>query len=183
MSAGRLVGSWRHGWCAPHPATSQEAGLRCQQKRKFRATTASRHALPIAPNLLDRQFAVAAPNQAWVADITSITSIATDEGWLYLASVKDLFSGELVGHVVERLTQPLVAQALARAVASLRPGTGLIHRAAGNESRSSSNVVLPDGRTDIPLMLIEVVLRTQEQDHHAIIEWLDRIRTFVASIM
>jgi len=50
--------------------------------------------LPVAPNRLDRQFAVTAPNKAWVTDITYI---ATDEGWLYLAGVKDLFNGELVG--------------------------------------------------------------------------------------
>ncbi len=60
----------------------RELGLRCRQKRKFRVTTDSRHNLPIAPNLLDRQFAVPAPNRAWVTDITYV---ATDEGWLYLA--------------------------------------------------------------------------------------------------
>jgi putative transposase len=68
--------------------------LRCQQKRKFKATTDSKHSLPVAPNLLDRQFAVSAPNKAWVTDITYI---ATNEGWLYLAGIKDLFNGELVG--------------------------------------------------------------------------------------
>ena len=50
--------------------------------------------LPVAPNVLDRQFAVAAPNSAWLTDITSI---ATDEGWLCLAGVKDVFSGEVLG--------------------------------------------------------------------------------------
>ena len=70
----------------------KKLGLRCKQKRKFKATTDSNHALPVAPNLLDRQFAVAAPNKAWVTDITYI---ATDEGWLYLAGIKDLFNGEL----------------------------------------------------------------------------------------
>jgi hypothetical protein len=58
-------------------------GLRCKQKRKFKATTNSSHALPLAPNLLDRQFAVATPNCTWVTDITYV---ATDEGWLYLAA-------------------------------------------------------------------------------------------------
>jgi len=71
-----------------------ELGLRCKQKRKLKATTDSKHNLPVALNLLDRQFAVATPNKAWVTDITYI---ATDEGWLYLAGVKDLFNGELVG--------------------------------------------------------------------------------------
>ena len=70
----------------------RELGLRCRQKRKFKVTTDSRHHLPIAPNLLDRQFAVSAPNRVWVTDITYV---ATDEGWLYLAGIKDLFNGEL----------------------------------------------------------------------------------------
>ena len=79
----------------------------------------------MAPNVLDRQFIVAAPNKAWVTDITYI---ATDEGWLYLAGIKDLFSGELVGYAIDaRMTQNLVMQALFRAVAAKRPGKGLIH--------------------------------------------------------
>jgi putative transposase len=103
----------------------QKLGLRCRQKRKFKATTDSKHNLPVAPNLLDRQFAVAAPNKVWVTDITYI---ATDEGWLYLAGIKDLFNGELVGYALDaRMTQQLVMQALFRAVAAKRPGKGLIH--------------------------------------------------------
>jgi putative transposase len=93
----------------------KKLGLRCKQKRKFKATTDSKHSLPVAPNLLDRQFAVAVPNRAWVTDITYITYIATDEGWLYLAGIKDLFNGELA------------MQALFRAVAAKRPAKGLIH--------------------------------------------------------
>jgi hypothetical protein len=85
-------------------------GLRCRQKRKFKATTDSKHNLPVAPNLLDRQFAVTAPNKAWVTDITYI---ATDEGWLYLAGIKDLFNGELVGYALDaRMTQQLVMRPL-----------------------------------------------------------------------
>ncbi len=62
-----------------------------------------RHDLPVAPNLLARKFAGAGPNRAWVADITYI---ATNEGWLYLAGLKDLFDGELVGYALgERMTQ------------------------------------------------------------------------------
>ena len=102
----------------------KKLGLRCRQKKKFRATTNSKHNLPVAPNLLDRQFSVAAPNKAWVTDITYI---ATDEGWLYLAGVKDLFNGELVGYALgSRMTQNLVMQALFRAVAAKRPEKGLI---------------------------------------------------------
>ena len=100
-------------------------GLRCKQKRKFKATTNSSHALPLAPNLLDRQFAVAAPDRAWVSDITYV---ATDEGWLYLAGIKDLFNGELVGYAMsDRMATTLVSQALFRAVAAKRPAKGLIH--------------------------------------------------------
>ena len=103
----------------------KKLGLHCRQKRKFKATTDSKHTLPVAPNLLDRQFAVEAPNRAWVTDITYIS---TDEGWLYLAGVKDLFSGEMVGYAMsERMTKPLVMQALFRACATKRPGKGLIH--------------------------------------------------------
>lgn len=103
----------------------KKLGLRCRQKRKFKATTDSKHALPVAPNLLERQFTVEAPNRAWVTDITYI---ATDEGWLYLAGVKDLFSGEVVGYAMsERMTKALVMQALFRACATKRPGKGLIH--------------------------------------------------------
>lgn len=103
----------------------KKLGLRCRQKRKFKATTDSKHTLPVAPNLLDRQFAVDAPNRAWLTDITYI---ATDEGWLYLAGVKDLFSGEVVGYAMsERMTKALVMQALFRACATKRPGKGLIH--------------------------------------------------------
>jgi putative transposase len=88
------------------------------------ASTDSKHDLPIAPNLLERRFAMSAPNQAWVSDITYIW---TDEGWLYLAGIKDLFKGELVGYAMgERMTGTLVMQALFGAVALKRPGPGLI---------------------------------------------------------
>ena len=103
----------------------QQLGLRCRQKRKFKATTNSQHALPIAPNLLNQNFKVGAPNRVWVTDITYL---ATDEGWLYLAGLKDLYSGELVGYAMgERMTKNLVMQALIRAVAARRPAAGLIH--------------------------------------------------------
>ena len=102
----------------------KKLNLRCKQKRKFKNTTDSKHDLPIAPNLLERRFAMSAPNQAWVSDITYIW---TDEGWLYLAGIKDLFNGELVGYAMgERMTRTLVMQALFGAVALKRPGQGLI---------------------------------------------------------
>jgi transposase InsO family protein len=73
----------------------RQHGIRARGKRRFRiATTDSRHGLPIAPNLLERNFTVATPNQVWVGDITYIPS---DEGWLFLAVVLDLFSRQVVG--------------------------------------------------------------------------------------
>jgi putative transposase len=103
----------------------RKLGLRCKQKRKFKATTNSNHTLPVAPNLLEQNFIAAAPNQVWVSDITYIP---TDEGWLYLAGHKDLFTGDLVGYAMsERMTQTLVSQSLFRAVAQKRPPRGLIH--------------------------------------------------------
>lgn len=97
----------------------KKLGLGCTQKRKFKATTNSKHDLPVSPNLLNQQFSVSAPDQAWCGDITYI---ATDEGWLYLAGLKDLYSGEIVGYAMsERMTKDLVMQVLFRAVSSRRP--------------------------------------------------------------
>jgi transposase InsO family protein len=73
----------------------QQHGIQARGKRRFRVTTTdSRHDLPIAPNLLNRNFTVAVPNRAWVGDFTYI---ATDEGWLFLAVVIDLFSRKVIG--------------------------------------------------------------------------------------
>ena len=105
----------------------RELGLRCvQQKKRFRVqTTDSAHALPVAPNLLAQDFHVERPDEVWTSDITYV---ATDEGWLYVAAIKDLFAGEVVGRSLgERMTTELVARALAQAVAVRRPATGLIH--------------------------------------------------------
>lgn len=103
----------------------RQHGLRCKQKKKFKATTNSNHNLPVAPNLLNQNFAVSEPNHVWVADITYIP---TNEGWLYLAAIKDLCTGEIVGQAMsERMTQELVGKALFRAVARKKPAAGLIH--------------------------------------------------------
>lgn len=94
----------------------RELGLCCvQQKRRFRVTTTdSRHALPVAPNLLAQCFTVTRPDEVWTADITYV---ATDEGWLYVAAIKDLFAGEIVGRAFgERKTTDLVVRALEQAV-------------------------------------------------------------------
>ena len=103
----------------------KKLGIRCKQKKKFKATTDSTHTLPVAENLLDQHFEVSRPNTAWVSDITYIP---TDEGWLYLAGHKDLFNGEVVGYAMgERLTKNLVSESLFRAVAAKHPAKGLIH--------------------------------------------------------
>lgn len=103
----------------------RELGLRCKQRRRFKATTNSRHNLPVADNLLGQEFAPTAPDQVWVTDITYIP---TGEGWLYLAGVKDVFTCEIVGYAMNaRMTQELTAQALWRAVRHRRPAAGLVH--------------------------------------------------------
>ena len=72
----------------------QTEGLRAKAARKYKATTNSNHKLPVAPNLLEQNFTATAPNQKWVSDITYV---ATDEGWLYVAVVLDLYSRLVVG--------------------------------------------------------------------------------------
>ncbi|EOL0465622.1 IS3 family transposase, partial [Escherichia coli] len=89
------------------------------------ATTNSNHNLPVAPNLLNQTFAPAAPNQVWVADLTYV---ATQEGWLYLAGIKDVYTCEIVGYAMgERMTKELTGKALFMALRSQRPPAGLIH--------------------------------------------------------
>ncbi len=103
----------------------KKLGIHCKQKRKFKTTTDSRHRLPVAENLLGRQFKVYRPNTVWVSDITYVP---TDEGWLYLAGHKDLFTGEIVGYAMgERLTRNLVSQSLFRALRAKCPAKGVMH--------------------------------------------------------
>ncbi|EOI9301556.1 IS3 family transposase [Salmonella enterica] len=103
----------------------KELELRCKQKRKYKATTNSNHSLPVAPNLLNQIFEPTAPNQVWVTDLTYV---ATQEGWLYLAGVKDVYTCEIVGYAMgERMTKELTGKALFMAVRNQRPPAGLIH--------------------------------------------------------
>jgi transposase InsO family protein len=103
----------------------RELGLEGRRKRRFRATTDSKHGFPVAPNILMRDFDVDAPNTAWVTDITYL---ATLEGWLYLAVILDLFSRRVVGYAMsERIDRALVLEALYEAL-RLRPGVrDLVH--------------------------------------------------------
>ena len=80
----------------------KKLGIRCKQKRRFKATTQSRHRLSVAENVLGQQFKVYRPNAVWVTDITYVP---TDEGWLYLAGHKDLFTGEIVGYAMGRTVE------------------------------------------------------------------------------
>ena len=99
-------------------------GIKARSKRKFKATTDSNHNLPIAPNLLDRQFAVAQPDRVWSSDITYL---ATDEGWLYLAVVIDLFSRQVVGWSMKpHMKTDLVTDALRMAWFRRHPEAGLV---------------------------------------------------------
>jgi putative transposase len=88
-------------------------------------TTDSRHGLPIAPNLVDRNFTAAASNRIWLADITYIP---TSEGWLYLAAIMDLFSRKIVGWVMrDHMQVDLASSALTMAIQQQKPKAGLIH--------------------------------------------------------
>lgn len=103
----------------------RENGLRAWQKRRFKRTTDSEHAWPVAPNIIDQDFTASAPNQKWGVDISYIW---TREGWLYLAVVIDLFSRRIVGWAVsDRLHRSLALSALRKALAMRRPAEGLIH--------------------------------------------------------
>jgi putative transposase len=100
-------------------------GLSAGRKRRFRRTTDSGHAFPIAPNLLGRDFTAAAPNHVWLADLTYIW---TAQGWLYLGVVLDLFSRRVVGWAMaEHLGHDLALAALDMAIARQRPARGLVH--------------------------------------------------------
>ena len=116
----------------------QRHGIRARGKRRFRVTTDSRHGLPIAPNLLNRNFTVAAPNRVWAGDMTYIQ---TEEGWLFLAVVLDLFSRRIVGWSLrEDMRSELVVDALRMAWLQRSPNrkTELIfHSDRGSQYASS----------------------------------------------
>ena len=100
-------------------------------------TTDSRHNLPVAPNLLNREFTPEVPNQAWASDITYIW---TAEGWLYLAVVMDLFSRAIVGwSMSERMTRALVINAFGMAVKRRNPSPGLLHHSDQGSQYASAD--------------------------------------------
>lgn len=103
----------------------RESSLAARFRRRFRKTTDSKHAFPIAPNVLERNFTATAPNQAWVTDITFLW---TKQGWLYLAAILDLFSRRVVGWATsENVDRHLALAALDRALIGRHPAAGLVH--------------------------------------------------------
>jgi len=126
------------GWQASRRRVAKRMrprGLRAKAARKYKATTQSKHNLPVAPNRLEQDFTAAEANRKWVADITYIW---TEEGWLYLAVVPDLYSRAVVGWAMAgRMTRDLVIAALTMAVWRRRPGQGLIvHSDRGSQYAS-----------------------------------------------
>lgn len=113
----------------------RENGIRARHKRRYRVTTDSKHKLPVAENLLNREFTPAEPNQVFSSDITYIW---TDEGWLYLAVVLDLFNREVVGWSIKpRMTADLLTDALTMAWFRRRPAPGaLCHSDRGSQYAS-----------------------------------------------
>ncbi len=103
----------------------RDHGIRAKTVKKFRVTTDSRHKLPVAPNLLQREFSVSAPNRVWLGDITYVW---TKEGWLYLAGVLDLYSRRIVGCAMShRIDVELTLSALRQALDRRRPQAGLLY--------------------------------------------------------
>lgn len=103
----------------------KKANVSVKRRKKFKKTTDSNHNLPVAPNLLERNFEVQRPNTVWCADITYLWTI---QGWLYLAVIIDLYSRKIVGWAMSnRLKSSLVERALSMAYWHRKPGKGLIH--------------------------------------------------------
>ena len=103
----------------------RQANLKPRRTWRCPQTTDSRHALPIAPNRLNRQFAVAAPNRVWGSDITALWTL---EGWLYIAIVVDLFSRKVVGWAcAASMATCFVTSALQMAIGQRQPKPGLLH--------------------------------------------------------
>ena len=115
----------------------RDNGIRSIVNKKYKATTNSKHTLDVFENVLDRQFNVAKPNYAWVSDITYI---ATNEGWLYLATVLDLYSNKIIGYAMsDRINKQLVIDALNKALKARNYPTGVIvHSDRGSQYASKA---------------------------------------------
>jgi transposase InsO family protein len=130
--ARRVRGQGHHAGRHQVAQSMRRQRLRAKAARKYKATTHSNHSLPVAPNLLQQNFHTDRPNRAWVSDITYI---ATDEGWLYLAVVLDLYSRHVIGwSMSERMTATLVCNALSMAIfARHRPHDVIVHSDRGSQ--------------------------------------------------
>ncbi len=119
-------------------------GLKAKQARRFKSTTKRNRAHPVAPNLLQRNFATKKPNEKWLTDITYIS---TWEGWLYLATVLDLYSRRIVGWAMsERMTDELTLTALGMALQRRRPDPGLVHHSdQGSQYTSDAYQAMLEG--------------------------------------
>lgn len=103
----------------------RELGLKVKSPRRYKVTTDSRHSYPVAANVLNRNFAVGAPNRVWASDITYVWTL---QGWQYLAVVMDLFSRQIVGWAIDsRMKKELTLNALAMAYWRRKPDAGLLH--------------------------------------------------------
>ena len=113
----------------------KELGLKSRTVKKYKAATNSNHKLPVHDNALNRQFRSQAPNQVWMTDITYVP---TDKGWLYVASVMDLYARKIVGwHADEQMSKKLVLQALDQAYNRQRPKDGVLqHSDRGSQYAS-----------------------------------------------
>ena len=118
-------------------ASQKRQQLRAKAARKFKATTNSKHDLPVAANLLNQDFTATAPNRKWVGDITYLW---TDEGWLYLAVVIDLYSRLVVGWAIaERMTADLACHALTMALWRRKmPTDVIVHSDRGSQYCSTA---------------------------------------------
>jgi transposase InsO family protein len=139
----RITGKLRdEGWVVSTKTVGRlmkEMGLRSCMVKKYKATTNSKHNLPVYENVLNRKFKASKPNEAWVTDITYIP---TSEGWVYLASLMDLYSRRIVGWALgERINKELCLKALDNAIRRRKCVEGVIHHSdrgsqyASNEYR------------------------------------------------
>jgi transposase InsO family protein len=126
--------------------TMREAGIRSRRRKKFKAITNSRHRLPVAGNLLDQDFTADTPDSFWVGDITYVP---TQEGWLYLAVLIDLYNRKVAGWASSsRMTRQLALDALQMVLDRQSPGNGLVHQTDRGSQYASGDYqkVLCDSR-------------------------------------
>jgi len=151
----------------------KKAGVSVKRRKKFKKTTDSNHKLPVAPNLLNRQFKVERPDTVWCSDITYLWTI---QGWLYLAVVLDLYSRKIVGWAMSnRLTAPLVKEALSMAYWRRKPEKGLIHHSdrgsqyAGNDYQN----LLEQYHSLKTEWIADIIYRTRDEARSDVIRYIE----------